>query len=374
MRKISFIITSYNIAPFIGNSLESVARVALPGDQVIIIDDGSDDGTDGLIRAHIETGIFADGVALKLLFLGVNTFGGVGISANIGLSEAKNETVFFVDGDDWINETGFKQARKHWNNKDLDILLTNYKVFNQELSTYEAPADQWLWKKLLTSKEFASAPESALEFIAVPWRKFYRKDLIEEKKIRFPEGDFFFEDNPFHWDVCLNANSIGFIDRVTCYHRVNRTGQTMASSGTELAAFFEHFETIMSKHASGKENVQLLAVRWLLNNMSWHLRRISDAAFYKYAKEANRVLQLVDDTVWSDAEESNASWYVANDLREGRIRELIVDRKQNKILQQLQDIERKLEGFENNFDKLSGRIEGQQAALMFASIKRQFND
>ncbi|MFN3527335.1 MAG: glycosyltransferase family 2 protein, partial [Paracoccus sp. (in: a-proteobacteria)] len=106
---ISFIVTTYNIAPYLPQCLNSLAEVALDGDQIILIDDGSTDDSAAII-SHFAARPPA-GVDVKRILLGTNTIGGVGIGANIGLAEATRETVFFVDGDDWIDADGFRRAR-----------------------------------------------------------------------------------------------------------------------------------------------------------------------------------------------------------------------------------------------------------------------
>jgi hypothetical protein len=83
-----------------------------------------------------------------------------------------------------------------------------------------------------------------LRFIAVPWRKLYRRDLLEGNSIRFPVGDYFYEDNPFHWFAILSASSLVVVPDVLCYHRVARAGQTMTADGVGLFKMFEHHDTI----------------------------------------------------------------------------------------------------------------------------------
>jgi len=162
--------------------------------------------------------------------------------------------------------------------------------------------------------------------IAVPWRKFYRADFLRAHRLRFPEGDFFFEDNPFHWEVCLAAGSIAFHDRMLCQHRINRPGQTMASTGTELSAFFTHYDTIraslrttLPKEAAGLE---VAALTWLLNNMSWHVDRLRPGAFWPYAARAARELAAVPDPIWqavARAFSDRAIGQVAAALRQGDV-------------------------------------------------------
>lgn len=323
MPTISFIITTYNIAPYIERCLASVAQIARPGDEVIIVDDGSGDGTDGIVRDFAATSGFGPGVEYRPVFLGTNTFGGVGIGGNIGLSEATRDTVFFVDGDDWVDVGGFNRARAYWTLNPTDILFTNYREYDQANDTLKSPADAGLWRALDTAVSFDALQKTALAFIAVPWRKFYDRAFLERNKLRFPEGDFFFEDNPFHWEVCLTAASIGFHDQVICYHRVNRPGQTMASTGVELGAFFTHFDTIMSKIPAAHRDAEPIVARWLLNNMTWHMPRLAPQAFFSYASAGARALQKISDAVWFEdlavTESRKMIWPVATRLRYGDI-------------------------------------------------------
>lgn len=254
---ISFVITTYNVAPYVEQCLSSVAEIAEAGDQVIIVDDGSDDGTVELIAAFADANSFAQGVEFSPIYLGSNTMGGVGIGANIGLQEATRETVFFVDGDDWIDPDGFRRARTRWTFSSCDILIANYLEFDQTKSVTKVSADHNRWHSLVHGDSPELNREQALRMIAVPWRKFYRRALLSDHNLRFPEGDFFFEDNPFHWAVCLAARTISFIDVTICYHRINRPGQTMASKGDELAAFFVHFQTIRSSLPPGNADLEV---------------------------------------------------------------------------------------------------------------------
>ena len=89
-----------------------------------------------------------------------------------------------------------------------------------------------------------AATKRFLRFIAVPWRKLYRRSLLEDNLIRFPVGDHFYEDNPFHWFCLLSAGSIAVVPQVLCYHRVGRAGQTMANGDARLFTIFAHHGTI----------------------------------------------------------------------------------------------------------------------------------
>lgn len=329
MIPLTFIVTTYNVAPYLRQCLDSVLSVARPGDEVIIVDDGSTDDSlqilDGmpgsLPEGHPVKGKVAwdapagpDQVHWRTVRLGVNTHGGVGIAANIGLSMARSDGVFFVDGDDWIDQGGFNAARAVFENGEDEVVIANYLEHDEETQTSKRPADTPRWATVGAIEHRAPQPAGAeaslerrtlaLSLIAVPWRKFYRRDLLERHGLRFPEGDFFFEDNPFHWDVCLNAARIGFCNQVICYHRVKRDGQTMMVNDTRLSYFFTHFDTILAKLPAldaGLPEAEALHVavqNWLVANMTWHLDRLDPLSYWDYALRAKRALDQFDTHLW----------------------------------------------------------------------------
>ena len=294
---ISFIVTTYNIETYIARCLESVLEVVADGDEIIIVDDGSSDATPQIISQFVAGNRIPTTIEIQTLLLGENTIGGVGIAGNIGMDRATKACVFFVDGDDWLSADGFQYARKRFADGKHDILIANYQEFDEENNIFKAPADEWRWCQQPSEMDLPLRQLQALRLIAVPWRKFYRRRFLEQHKLRFPEGDYFFEDNPFHWNVCLNATNIDFLDVTLCYHRVNRPGQTMASTGAELSAFFDHFLTIQTYLTSDSPpSFRTQLISWMVGNMSWHLDRLRPEAAPQYFRKAEKVCGQFTET------------------------------------------------------------------------------
>ena len=103
---VSVIIPTYNRARHIGRSLRSVLATMSPGDEVIVVDDGSTDNT----RQALEP--YRDQIRYVL-----GPHRGVGAARNRGIAEARNPLVAFNDSDDeWFADKlalqrGFMQAR-----------------------------------------------------------------------------------------------------------------------------------------------------------------------------------------------------------------------------------------------------------------------
>lgn len=86
---VSVVVATYNQAAFIEEALESVLAQTHPPLEVLVVDDGSTDGT----RERIAR--FEDGVTTVF-----QTNQGVSAARNVGIRQARGDLVAFLDGDD----------------------------------------------------------------------------------------------------------------------------------------------------------------------------------------------------------------------------------------------------------------------------------
>jgi len=374
--RFSFIVTSWNIEEYIGPCLDRLAPCLQPGDQLIVVDDGSEDCSCEEITAALDR-LEGRGVALCPVFLGANTHGGVGIPANIGLDEATGDAIFFIDGDDWVDAEGLRSARRRFEAMGGDILIANYRVYDAGQGRYEAPPDQPLWAQAHNAATLEDRRHLALQMVGVPWRKIYRTDFLRSHNIRFPEGPFFYEDNPFHWAVVLAAAEIGFLDVCVCSHRIGRAGQTMAARGTDLAAFFDHYDRIVAQMQTPQYRAD--ALRWLLENMAWHIERLAPEAQWIYAARAEETLASIAEADWQAMRRDPVAlraWGVARALASGDLANVIAGWEQKAVYRQLQDLQVRLGDMERSaawrgeqLDRLTHWSDGQRAVQEFRALK-----
>ena len=95
---ISVIVPVYNVEPYLTACVESVLRQTYSNLEVILLDDGSTDGS----------GRLCDGFAQKDARVRAVHQQNSGVSAarNAGLDMAKGDYLYFLDGDDWALEIG----------------------------------------------------------------------------------------------------------------------------------------------------------------------------------------------------------------------------------------------------------------------------
>ena len=272
MAEVSIIVTTYNIEDYIEQSLASVAAQTLTDIEVIVVDDGSSDSTPQIITNFCDR----DPRFVPVL-LGENSPGGVATPANAGLERASAPWVGFVDGDDHVEPTMFEKLHDAALAHDADLAMCGYQEEVDGTGERHDPADAHRWAPL--SEPFyeldVSTSKTFLRFIAVPWRKLYRRQMLEERSIRFPVSDGFFEDNPFHWFSVVSASSIALVPEVLCYHRVARSGQTMATIDEKLFHIFHHHDTIHAwLYDRGLLDLyQSTLLGWVISQMEWISQR-----------------------------------------------------------------------------------------------------
>ena len=89
-RSVSIVITSHNYLPFVGEAIRSALTQTVPAHEVIVVDDGSDDGSAELIAA-------TPGIIPVL-----KPNGGQASAFNAGFARATGDVVLFLDADDQL--------------------------------------------------------------------------------------------------------------------------------------------------------------------------------------------------------------------------------------------------------------------------------
>lgn len=98
---VSIIMPSYNTAPYIAKSIQSVINQTYQNWELIIVDDCSTDDTDAVVSGISDT---------RIRYLKNEKNSGAAVSRNYALREAKGRWIAFLDSDDlWMPEKLEKQ-------------------------------------------------------------------------------------------------------------------------------------------------------------------------------------------------------------------------------------------------------------------------
>ena len=111
--KYSFIVPVYNVAEYIEDSVHSILKQNYGDFEVILVDDGSTDGSGDLCRRYSQADSRVKCINKK------NE--GVTIARQTGVEAASGKYLIFVDGDDRVSENLLAEVDSVLSQQDFDI-------------------------------------------------------------------------------------------------------------------------------------------------------------------------------------------------------------------------------------------------------------
>ena len=115
---ISVIIPCYNVEKYIDRCMESVLNQTYRNLEIILVDDGSTDGTGEIIKKYAE-----HDHRIKILH---QKNKGAGAARNAGMEIASGSYIGFVDSDDWIAEDMYEYLIGIIKEEDADIAACDF--------------------------------------------------------------------------------------------------------------------------------------------------------------------------------------------------------------------------------------------------------
>ena len=133
---VSVIIPVYNAEKYISSTLESLRRQTFREFEVLIIDDGSTDNSTSICNQYV-----LEDNRFKLIRK-IN--GGVSSARNIGLNQARGKYIYFMDSDDWVENTLLEVCLKPLEELNVDMVVFGMsfdiekkgRVINRIIKTY----------------------------------------------------------------------------------------------------------------------------------------------------------------------------------------------------------------------------------------------
>lgn len=217
----SIIIPAYNAEAYLSRCLNSIFLQKFENYEVVVINDGSTDGTVVLLEEY----------ASKHPNLQVLTQSNQGMATarNRGLEVAQGDYVLFVDSDDQINKDALKTLSNQLAGED--IIEFGSSIFNEETQTithfHLSPFTSHLCSGWAYFNHERLLPRP-VHFVCI-WQRAYRRDFLEKHGLRFAEGLRRAEDDLFTTIAFLHAQSVKNIsDHLYIYH-VRATSITRSS-------------------------------------------------------------------------------------------------------------------------------------------------
>ncbi|MBQ9047753.1 MAG: glycosyltransferase [Solobacterium sp.] len=210
--KVSIIVPVYNVEKYLAQCIDSVLGQTYVNWELLLIDDGSSDGSPEL----------CDGYAEKDSRVRVihQANQGASTARNRGLDEATGTYVMFVDSDDYIASGMVSRMVNVIHDTKTDLVLCGYERFTdtyQDKRSYSETPVTILKNKAEIARLYTK-PNTNMFGISI-WAKLYRNDVLQDKHVRFDPHISYEEDCQFNIDYFELINNAAVIKEVFYHYR-----------------------------------------------------------------------------------------------------------------------------------------------------------
>lgn len=201
---ISIIVAAYNIEAYLPRCLNSILAQSYSELEIIIVDDGSEDGTGTICDQY-----GAQDSRVKVIHQSNQGLSG---ARNAGLKVATGDYIGYVDGDDWIEQDMYQAMVEACEREGTELAVCAYRQIGNEQA-----------QVLFTCKQYVLPREEALEIYICDnqayhiynsvWSKLFRRDIVEG--MVFPVGR---KSEDIMYTTCAMVNATGCVFLDTPYY------------------------------------------------------------------------------------------------------------------------------------------------------------
>lgn len=221
---LSVIVPVYNVKPYLPECLDSILAQTFTDFEVLLIDDGSTDGSSGLCDKYAKRD------ARICCFHKKN--GGLVSARQEGFRHVTGKYVTFVDSDDWVSPVMYEKICVTAKETSADIICCNYTSVapDKKIERRDLCAPGFYDKTRLTEEIYPQMlfSGSFFHFGVSPslCNKIFRRGLLENHIFHVPLSVKLGEDGLVTYPCLLNAGSACFLSDSLYYYRSNGSSLT----------------------------------------------------------------------------------------------------------------------------------------------------
>lgn len=229
---LTIVVPVYNVEKYIKNTLDSIISSLVDNCEILIINDGSNDGSEKIIKEYMH--LYPD--IIRYIY---QENRGLGNVRNVALREAKGKYIASIDSDDTINSNFFTEALPYLKS-NIDMVIYDFLSITDN-GNFVTPALDCVFDN-------ESVFNGLLYTTIMPstCNKIIKKSLFNELNIKYIEDKY--EDlstNPF---VMLHAKTIKYIDKPYYEYYIRGNSIMRSSAGYSMIKILKEFDLRLKKY------------------------------------------------------------------------------------------------------------------------------
>ncbi|WP_265447733.1 glycosyltransferase [Flexivirga meconopsidis] len=213
--RLSVVVPFYGVQDYIGDCLASVRDQSFRDIEVLMVDDGSPDGSRAIAEEYA-----AQDSRFRLI---TRENGGLGPARNTGTEQAVGEYLTFVDSDDLIAQQAFERMVGCLDRTGSSFVLCNARRFSRTSGVRQSWTHQKICAKPRLGTHIYEFPELIRDRMV--WNKVYRRSFWDEHGYEFPAIRY--EDYPVTLPAHLAALTVDVLSLHGYYWRERESGDSI---------------------------------------------------------------------------------------------------------------------------------------------------
>lgn len=211
MMKVSVIIPVYNTEDYLRPCVDSVLAQTYTDYELILVDDGSTDGSGGICDEYVK---HHSGISVVH-----QQNAGLPAARKVGIAHAHGDYILFVDADDWVDANHLESLVTVAERGQADVVVCGF--------VHEYPQKQVIFPNKPVSKDGKGVIIESLNntLHAGVVFKLIRRNLFTDYDIKYPKYNFF-EDMYLSTEILLNARKIVSTGLTTYHYRYQNASET----------------------------------------------------------------------------------------------------------------------------------------------------
>lgn len=232
---VSIVVPVYNVKEYLKTCIESARRQTYPNLEIILVDDGSSDGSEKIVDE------FASQDERVYVLHQKNQ--GLSVARNVGVQSSKGEYVFLLDADDFLREDAIEimvQTRKE---TGASLVVCNHTEVDEKQDQLENSSDKTV--TLVSGKELLAKEDTILPIVA--WGKLYPREVLISYP--YPQGKLH-EDEFVTYKILYSQKKVAVLSEKLYAYRQRKSGitgsgfckkryQDLVEALTERKTFYE---------------------------------------------------------------------------------------------------------------------------------------
>jgi CDP-glycerol glycerophosphotransferase len=269
---VSVVLIAFNDRHRLGRAVQSVLSQPGPAVELVVVDDGSTDGT-----ADVAAEWARRDPRVRVVTRPSNS-GGCGAPRNDGLDAATGRYLMFLDSDDELEPGAVARLVATAERSGVDVVIGRTQRVNPDVGSV-VPWRPALFERLGVTS-LAARPELVGDTLVVD--KLYRRELIESANLRFPT-DLHYEDLVFTAQLYAACRSVEVtaIPVYRWYVRAREGDRSITNRRAELSNLADRVEASrradQALAAAGRDDLRVANDRkFLEQDLALYLRDLPD--------------------------------------------------------------------------------------------------